>query len=337
MVVEQDVDILAALPVPIFHERDASPYFTAAVATARSPVTGFQSTGIHRVQVKGPDRLGLNLATPPLATFLAEAEERGQRLPIALCIGLDPGTLFSSVVFRSGVDRFAIAGAMRGQPVELMPARTVRLHVLAQAEAIIEGEILPGVREPEGPFGETSGYYFSSQNAVMRVTAITHRRRPIHHAVHPKSSEVFNLLIPAREADLREQLRAAGAGVEQVHITTESCGMEVVVSVRKRVRTEARAILLRILLDNPFFKKVAVVDDDVNAFDAHDVAWAVVTRCQPDRDVIIVPGLPGTSIDPSAVIESERTVTSKMGVDATKPDNDPRSRQGSSATAALCL
>lgn len=325
VVVDRDVDVLQALPVPTYHERDASPYFTAAVATARSPISGFQSTGIHRVQVKGPDRLGINLATPPLTTFLHEAEERGETLPIALCVGLDPGMLFSSVVWVPGADRFAIGGAMRGAPVELTKAVASDLNVPATAEVVIEGEILPGVREEEGPFGETTGYYFVNQNAIIRVKTITHRRSPVLYALHPKSTEVFNLLGIAREAEIREYLRSYGARVSQVHITPESCGMDAIVSVAKRRRSDVRAIILQVLGSSPFVKHVTVVDDDVDVFDSRDVAWAVATRCQPDRDTVIISGMTGSAIDPSAAVnDPTRSVTSKIGVDATRPDGDPR-------------
>jgi 2,5-furandicarboxylate decarboxylase 1 len=201
---------LNALPIPIYHKEDAGPYITCGILTAKDPETGLRSMGLHRLQVKDSRHLGIHLANPPISRFVAKAEENNRPLDVAISLGVHPILLLASIVSSPTEDKVAIAGNLLGSPLALTKCETSDVDVPAHAEVVIEGKVLPKVREPEGPFGETSGYYFSDQSHVIEVAAITHRKNPILQALHPTSQEVALLCGPAGEAEIAQMLREKG-------------------------------------------------------------------------------------------------------------------------------
>lgn len=309
-------DLLAIVPVLTYHEDDAAPYITAGVVMAKDPWSGRPGMGIHRLMVKR-DRLGIFLASPPLSEFLARAESDGRPLEVAVAVGLDPATLLASVIRESpsGPGKLEIAGALRQAPLELVRAEAVRVEVPAHAELVIEGRILPGVREAEGPFGESTGYYFSNSSPVMQVVAITHRERFIFQGLCPWGSEVDTFVYLVRSMEVLGHLRALCPGVMDLDLVAGSCGLSAVISVRDIPPVEVRRLIGLFLHMDRWAKLVTVVDDDVDIRNAGDVAWAVATRFQPDRDTVVFDGLQGLVIDPS--LGGAATV-SKLGFDATK-------------------
>ena len=176
-VVHRDVDLLRQLPIPKHNEHDSGPYITAALLIARNPATGIQNVSIHRCQVSGPDRIGVLLLPRHTRHYFRMAEEAGEALEIALVIGVHPACILASQAIAAlDDDEMEIAGALLGQPVEMVKCRTNSVRVPAHAEIVIEGRILPKVREPEGPFGEFPQYYGPrADREVIQVDAITHR------------------------------------------------------------------------------------------------------------------------------------------------------------------
>ena len=321
----QDVNITKTMPVLTHHEKDAGPYFTCAVTMAKDPETGIRGMGIHRIQVKDKDTIGIFLASPPLSHFLTKAEEKRVPLEIAIVIGIDPITFFTSVIFAPfGIDKLEIAGGLAGRPVELVKCRTIDLEVPAHAEFVLEGYIIPGERQKEGPFGESTGYYLTYNNPVAKIKAITHRKNPIYHALMPFSSEESILLDFIWELDKMEGLQKSFPFVEKVHLT--NMGLVAIVQIKKE-RENNGPDILKHLFSHPFIKLIIVVDDDIDPYDLREVEWAVATRVQPDQDVLIQSNLPGLMIDPSTpggevspeFFSTLVPKTSKMGIDATKP------------------
>jgi len=213
---------LNALPIPIYHEEDAGPYISCGILTAKDPETGLRSMGLHRLQVKDSRHLGIHLANPPISRFVAKAEENNRPLDVAISLGVHPILLLASIVSSPTEDKVAIAGNLLGSPLALTKCETSDVDVPAHAEVVIEGKILPKVREPEGPFGETSGYYFSDQSHVIEVTAITHRKDPMLQALHPTSQEVALLCGPAGEAEIAQMLREKGFAVADLALSAPS-------------------------------------------------------------------------------------------------------------------
>ncbi len=318
VILKEDIDILKTIPVLTHHEKDAGPYFSSAITMARDPETGVRGMGIHRIQVKGKNKLGIFLGTPPLSRFLAAADARGKPLEIAIAIGVDPLTFLSSITYApEGVDKFDLAGGLRGRAVELVKAETVDLEVPRHAEFILEGKILPGVREEEGPFGESGGAYLTVQNPVAVVQCICHRDKPIYHALMPFNRENGNITNLVWEATQFDRIQKALPLVKRVHLWGAS-GEIATVQIDKKLEEDGRRVIQALFNLLPRAKGIVVVDTDVDATDAIDVEFALFTRFQVDKGLVTVSGSQGSVLDPSA----KGGLTSKWGVDATKPLND---------------
>ncbi|MDR2240550.1 MAG: UbiD family decarboxylase [Zoogloeaceae bacterium] len=316
-VVHRDpADIAALLPLLTHYEKDAAPFLTCGMVLARDPATGQRGMGIHRMMFKGGRRFGILLANPPLSQFLANAEASGKPLEIAIALGVDPAMLIASVVKTGplGPDKMEIAGSLRGAPVELARGVTVDVEVPARAEVVLEGRVLPGVREPEGPFGENTGYYFMNTSPVIEISAVTHRENFIFPALVPWTADVDTLLSLAGGAELFGQLRGLVRGVVDLDIVPGTCSFGAVIAVNNCPSHEVRRLIYLALTLDRRLKSVTVVNDDVNIRDPREVAWALATRFQPERDTVILSGLEGYVIDPS----SAGGIGSKMGFDATR-------------------
>ena len=316
----QPADVGALLPLLTHYEKDAAPFLTCGVVLARDPATGQRGMGIHRMMYKGNSgggrRFGILLANPPLSQFLANAEASGKPLEVAVALGVDPAMLLASVVKTGplGPDKMDIAGSLRGAPVELVRGLTVDLEVPARAEVVLEGHVLPGVREPEGPFGENTGYYFSNTSPVVEISAVTHREDFIFPALVPWTADVDTLLSLAGGAELLGQLQGLVRGVVDLDIVPGTCSFAAVVAVKGCPTYEVRRLMHLALNLDRRLKSVTVVDDDVDIRNPREVAWALATRFQADRDMVVLGGMEGYVIDPS----SAGGAGAKMGFDATR-------------------
>lgn len=324
LVYSGDPDLRTLLPAPIFHAGDAGPYLTAGALIARDPVSGVLNTGIHRLQLKGQNRLGVFLASPPLSDYFRRAEQEGRALPVAVALGLHPAELLAAAVtikkdLKSKVD---LAGALAGRPVALAPAVSIDLPVPALAEIVLEGEILPGVREEEGPFGESTGYYFQAQSPVIEVKTVTCRREPILSVIMPWGLETEVILSAFSGAELWQELNRLIPEVLEVAFLPGALTFQGVIRVAPNLSSPdiRRLIHLALNLDRRL-KHVVVVDEDVDIHNPREVLWALATRFQGTKDLICLHGMEGYSIDPSAA----NGVTAKVGFDATTSPDGPGS------------
>ena len=317
-VVHREVDLLKQLPIPKHNEHDSGPYITAALLIARNPATGIQNVSIHRCQVSGPDRIGVLLLPRHTRHYFRMAEEAGHALEIALVIGVHPACILASQAIAAlDVDEMEIAGALLGQPIEMVKCRTNQVRVPAHAEIVIEGRILPKVREPEGPFGEFPQYYGPrADREVIQVDAITHRNNSIFHTIVGGGIEHLLLGGIPREATLLDHLQRSFPSVRDVRLTRGgTCRYHLAVKIDKTSSGEPKNIIMGAFGGHYDIKQVVVVDTDVDIDDPSEIEWAVATRFQADRDLVIVSGAQGSKLDPSAT----DGVSAKMGIDATKP------------------
>ena len=318
--VTMDVN-LYDLPIPVHHEKDSGQYITAGVVVAKNPKTGERNVSIHRLQVTDKNHLGVLILPRHLMTFQRMAETAGQSLDIAICIGLDPITLLSSQAIAAlGFDEFGIAGALYGEPMELVKGETVDLEYPAHAEIVLEGKILPNVRQPEGPFGEYPKYYGPQKDReVIELTCMVSRKDPIFQTIVPATDEHTMLGAVAREGGVLKIIQHAVPSAKAVHLSPGGTGRyHLVVQIDKKNAGEAKNAIFAALGSSQEIKHVIVVDTDVDIFDPIDVDWAVATRVQADRDVFIVSGACGNKLDPS----SDDGLSAKMGIDATVPMKD---------------
>lgn len=238
VVIDHNVNIIQTIPVLTHHEGDAGPYFTSAFTVAKDPETGMQSAGLHRIQVRGPDTIGILLATPPLSNFLAKAEKQGKPLEVAVVSGADPLTFWSSVISApEGPDKLEIAGGLAQEPIKVVKCRSVNLCVPAMAEFVLEGYIKPRHRAKEGPFGESTGYPFTFDSPVAQIQAITHRRQPVYHALVPFGPEDELLMCLSLSLDWLAQVRKSFPQVQNLRLTHAAA--VVLVQIDKKQRKTA--------------------------------------------------------------------------------------------------
>ena len=317
-VVHREIDLLKLLPIPKHNELDSGPYITAGLLIARNPRTGIQNVAIHRCQISGPDRIGILLLPRHTQHYFQMAEEAGRALEIALVIGVHPVCLLASQAIAAlDEDEMEIAGALLGRPVDMVKCKTNAVRVPAHAEIVIEGRILPKVREPEGPFGEFPQYYGPRANReVIQVDAVTHRKDAIFHTIVGGGAEHLVLGEVPREATLLQHLQRSFPGVLDVRLTRGgTCRYHLVVKIDKKSNGEPKNIIMGAFGGHYDVKQVVVVDQDVDIDQPHEIEWAIATRFQADRDLIVVSGAQGSKLDPS----SNGGISAKMGIDATKP------------------
>jgi 2,5-furandicarboxylate decarboxylase 1 len=312
------LDLARLLPLPTHNEHDSGPYITAGLMITRNPRTGKQNVSIHRCQLNGPNRLGVLLLPRHAHLFMEMAEQAGRPLEAALVVGVDPLTLLASqAIVALDVDELAIAGALHRRPLPVVKCLTSELRVPAEAEIVIEGRFLPGVRELEGPFGEFPQYYGErGERHVMEIVAVTHRKDAIFHTIVGGGLEHLLLGAIPREASMLAHLRRSFPNVRDVHLAPGGvCRYHLYVQIRKRQDGEAKNVMLGAFAGHYDIKQVIVVDEDVDIHNPTEVEWAVATRFQADRDLVIVPESQGSKLDPS----TRNGVGAKMGLDATKP------------------
>lgn len=317
-VVHRAVDLGKQLPLPTHNEHDSGAYITAGLCISRNPVTGVQNVSLHRLQLSGPNRLGALLLPRHTHMFYEMAERGGQPLDVAIVIGVDPLTLLSSqAIAPIDFDELTIAGALHGAPLPVVKCVTSDLRVPAEAEIVVEGRVLPEVRELEGPFGEFPQYYGErAKRHVVEVTAVTMRKDALFHTIVGGGLEHLLLGAIPREATLLAHLRRSFPNVRDVHLAPGGvCRYHLYVQIAKRQEGEAKNIMMGAFAGHYDVKHVIVVDEDVDIHNPAEVEWAVATRFQADKDLVIVPNSQGSKLDPS----TRDGVGAKMGMDATKP------------------
>ena len=319
-----DLD-LRTLPIPTYFPGDAGRYLTAGMLVARDPDTGVETEGYHRFQLKSRDTMGVSLhSRRRMFEYQRRAEAKGQALPCAVALGLHPLVSMGSLAYPPAeVGKFEVVGGLLGAPLEVAPCSTIELQVPAAAEIVIEGEILPGVREPEGPFGEFTGYFSRrSTEHVFKAKAIAMRARPWFQSIGSgRAGDHITTLALVREAEIWNALNRVIPNVTGVHVPLSgTSSFTAYVAIKQSRPGEAKHVIPIVLGVDHYLKLVVVVDDDIDVFDESDVMWAVATRMQADRDLVTISGSLGALLDPSA---DDRGLTAKLGIDATRPFGAP--------------
>ncbi len=318
-VVQEDGLDLRTLPLLKHFESDRAPYITNAILIAEHPDTGHGNMSYHRSMLHSPTEIATSLhSRGDLWRLLQLAIERGKPLPVAMAIGAHPlFMLAGSARVPFGTDERHVAGGLLGAPLEVVRTPRHGIAVPAAAEIVLEGVIDPGAKVDEGPFGEFTGYSSDrSTNNLLRVQTMMRRRSPILvDVVGGNSAEHLNLARIPREAEMVEKLKQRFPSVTALHYPNSGTHFHAYVALKQMRPGEARQVMLGLLGWDPYLKTVIAVDPDVDVTRDEDVLWALATHFQPHRDVLIVDGLPGSALDPSA---SGVGTTSRMGLDATR-------------------
>jgi UbiD family decarboxylase len=311
--------------VHLQHAADGAPYISAGIDYALFPGTGFTNVGCRRIMLRGPRQAGVDLIAPSdMRAIYLDAAARNEPVPVAYAVGSHPADYLAAMVALHGVNELDVVGAVRGQPVPVVKCVTNDIHVPADAEYVIEGFLDPaGHVEPEGPYGEYVGYYgVVKRNPVLRVTAITHREDALFQTVtiggrHLARTDTAQLTTVKTESAAWAALLASVREPLAVYATPSSGGMyNLRVSLRQRVPGDARNAIAAVLGSHAEAKHVFAFDPDIDVFSDEETDWALATRFQADRDLIVGSGFRVVPLDPS--LQGART-GAKLGFDCTIP------------------
>ena len=315
----EEVD-LSKIPVPTLALKDDGPYFSNCVIIAKDPDTGVRNTSVHRLMVTGKNRLGLLMDVGRhLRDYYERAEAKGQSLEITINNGAHPAYYVAAITPSAAapidVDELGVASYLLGEPAKLCKSKTVDVEGIAEAQMIMEAEILPYVREPEGPFGEVSGYYATREDRwVVNIKSITMQKNPVIHMLHP-GKEVWNSVGLGAEANLFQTISKQVKGLKKVYLSHGGSHYHAILQIDPPRNGMAKNAILAAFAAFPALQMVTAVNSDVNLYDAEDVERAMVTRCRPDKDIIIVPDCFGHELNPA----TDDGVGAKMGFDCTYP------------------
>ena len=316
---DESFDIRKLIPAPTNTPEDAGPYVTLGMCYASDVETGESDVTIHRLCLQSKDEISM-FFTPGarhLGAFREKAEALGKPLPISISIGVDPAieiaSCFEPPTTPLGFNELSIAGAIRGKAVELAPCVTIDEKCIANAEYVIEGELLVGARVREDQNSNTGKAmpefpgYTGPANAelpVIKVKAVTHRVNPIMQTcIGPSEEHVSMAGIPTEASILDMVERAMPGRVQNVYAHSSGGGKFIaVIQFKKTVPSDEgrqRQAALLAFSAFPELKQVILVDDDVDIFDTNDVLWAMTTRMQADVDIVTIPGVRCHPLDPS--------------------------------------
>lgn len=317
---DPDFDLNKLIPAPTNTPVDAGPYITMGMCYASHPDTGVSDITIHRMCIQGRDELSIYLmpGSRHIGAMAERATELGQPLPISVSIGVDPAieilSCFEPPTTPLGFNELSIAGALRNRPVELVRCKTIPENAIANAEYVIEGEIVPGVRVVEDQHSGTGfampefpGYNgkASPECWLLKVKAVTHRIDPIMQTCIGPSEEHVNMAGLPTEASIYGMIEKAMPGrLTGIYAHRAGGGKYMaVLQFRKRDHTDEgrqRQAALLAFSAFPELKHVFLVDEDVDIYDPSEILWALNTRFQGDRDIVTIPGVRCHPLDPSS-------------------------------------
>ena len=324
---DEEVDLFK-LPVPLCSVLDGGPMITAGVVLAQDSEYGM-NVGCYRFQIKERNLTGIDIVTPNnLRRYAERALSRDEPLPISINIGAHPIEMIASLYKAPlGTNELGIAGGLHGEAVQIAPCETIDVPCIAESEIVLEAEILPtGWTKPEGRFGEFTrlmgGVHW---NPYVRVKAVSRRKDALYYALHMPWENIW-LKEHGFQAMLRRVLKEAGVQATAINVTPGGCcHWHAVIGIKPHPGDGKNTLLAALSIGD--MKHVVVVDDDIDVFDSMDVEWAIATRVQADRDVMILSNARSKPLDPSLPpVPGRIPTTAKCGIDATIPADVPRER-----------
>jgi len=324
-----DVNILD-VPSMMTSEEDGGRYFASGMAIVKDPKTGIRNMSIHRQMVLNERETGFIMVPRQAKRIYDMYAAEGRGMPVAMVYGAHPAIFYGSGFTTTyGKDELEIAGSLLGEGVRMVKCKTVDIEVPAEAEMVLEGEILFDRMVPEGPFGEIPGTYAEATHAnVFRINCMTRRKDPIFYAVHCgyPTTDTQGTMALGIEIATKEQLKNVEGGLDLLDVRCHpSAGMMMVVlKIRPRVEGQAKTALMAALSGAYLHPKLAVaVDDDIDANDLRQVMWSMTTRVHAERDIVMIPNTRVFALDIiSPVVPGQNSfhrIGTKWMIDATKP------------------
>ena len=318
---------LSEIPVLTHFEHDAGPYITSAIVSAKSPDKKVENVSIHRLQVLGEDKLAIRLVPRQLHKLWTMAKEADQELDVAISIGLHPAvSLAATAPLPFGVSEFEVANTLLEGKFKLIECEHVDAYAPAEAEIILEGKLSTSEEVDEGPLVDITGTYdVVRKQPTIKIVGAMHRKDYIYQALLPSGNEHKLLMGLSREVAIWEAVSKVVPKVEAVNLSSGGCGwLHAIISIEKQTEGDGKNALLAAFSAHPSLKHAVVVDTDINVYNIEEVEWAVATRFQADKDLLIIKNVRGSTLDPSA--NQETGTTTKMGIDATRPLDKPKEK-----------
>ncbi len=309
---------LSTLPIPFHFETDGGPYITAGVFIAGHPEYG-QNLDYHRCMQFSPTEMAIRVVKG--RHFHKFLEDLGQ-VDVAVCVGNSPNVLTAGAIsVELGIDELTIANAL--EPLQLVKAKTIDLMIPAEAEFVLEGTVYRDRTHAEGPFVDlTETMDVVRQEPVFEVKAITHRKDAIWQALLPGALEHKLLMGMPREPTIFRKVSQVVKCLD-VNINPGGCSwLHAIVQIDKQHPDDGEKAVRAAFAGHRSCKHVYVVDNDINIYDPLQVEWAMATRFQGNRDLVMLEPELGSSLDPSA--EPGTKLTNKMGFDLTAPVGEAR-------------
>ena len=316
---------LTGIPILVHYEKDPGPYITAGIVSAKDSEGVIENVSIHRMLVLDDNHLTLRIVPRHLYALCRMAREKGKdSLDVAVAIGLNPGiTLAAASSAPFGVSEYSVANAMLNNSVELTEIGDSGLRVPADAELAFEARILLNKDVDEGPFVDLTGTYdIVRKQPLVEVKKIYHRTGYIYQALLPSGSEHRILMGLPFEARIYDTVRGVVPKVKAVNLTPGGSGwLHAVISIEKQTEGDGKNALMAAFGAHPSLKHAVVVDSDIDVANPHEIEWAIATRFQADKGLIIIQNARGSTLDPSA--DQHNGTTTKVGVDATRTLSKP--------------
>jgi len=314
-VIDNNVD-LTKLPIMRYAEKDGGKYVASAIAIIRDPEFG-RNMCFHRLMVLDEKRFVARIVENR-GTDTALKKSKGE-LEIAICIGNSTAVLLAaSTSLPKGVDELGMSNAL--ERTELVKCKTVDLEVPRNCEIVLEGRVTKE-KAPEGPFLDLTGILDKVRlQPVIEISCITHREKPIYQTILAGRREHKLLMGMPKEPTIFTEANKV-CECKDVYVTVGGCSwLHAVLQIRKKKADDGKKAIKAAFAGHKSLKHCVIVDDDINIYDPNEVEWAIATRFQADKDVIILPKQRGSSLDPSGdLTEGKKAITCKMGLDATIP------------------
>jgi UbiD family decarboxylase len=318
---------ISEIPILTHFEKDAGPYITSAIISARSPDKTIENVSIHRLQVLGEDELAIRLVPRQLHKLWTMAKEANQDLDIAISIGLHPAvSLAATAPLPFGISEYHVANTLLEGKFRLVECEHVEAYAPAEAELVLEGKLSTSEEAEEGPLVDITGTYdVKRKQPTIKIVGAMHRQDYIYQALLPSGNEHKLLMGLSREVAIWEATSKVVPKVRAVNLSSGGCGwLHAIISIEKQTEGDGKNALLAAFSAHPSLKHAVVVDTDIDIYNLEEVEWAIATRFQASEDLIIVPNVRGSTLDPSA--DQEMGTTTKIGIDATRPLTKPKEK-----------
>jgi len=319
-VAEKELTSLLELPVMTHFERDRGPYITSAITSARIPGQKEENVSIHRLMVIDDRHMAIRIVPRHLYQICKMARKAGRRtLDVGIAMGLHPAILLAAASPAPfGVSEYAVANTLLNNSLKIAECKSIDARVPEDAEIIIEGRILLDREVDEGPFVDITGTYdIVRRQPVVEVEKISCREKFFYHALLPAGREHGLLMGLPQEAKIAESVAGVVPKIKDVNLTPGGCHwLHAVVSIDKQTEGDAKNAILAAFAGHPSLKHVVVVDTDIDVNSPEEVEWAIATRFQGSRGLIVIENVRGSSLDASG--DQELNLTTKVGLDATR-------------------